>query len=138
MIAIFFMADRYLKFLAINSQGKPGVELIGSFFSFNFIPNYFIAFSLPLGGVVVETIISVIILLLAYLIFYLILSKKAKLGYIILLTIILFGAISNMIDRLAYGYVVDYLSVQYFTIFNLADVAISGGAIMIIMHNFKK
>lgn len=138
MIAIFFMVDRYLKFFAVNNQDKPVMDLIGHFLSFSFTPNYFIAFSLPLGGAILETIIFVVILSLASLIFYLILSKKAQMGYIILLTIILFGAISNMIDRLAYGYVVDYLFVQYFTIFNLADVAISFGAIMIIIKNLKK
>ncbi len=48
------------------------------------------------------------------------------------------GAISNIIDRLSYGYVIDYLSLRYFTVFNLADVMISSGAIILILKNLKK
>ncbi|MBU1778489.1 signal peptidase II, partial [Patescibacteria group bacterium] len=47
---------------------------------------------------------------------------------------IIFGAISNLTDRLEYGYVIDYFSLKYFTIFNLADVMIVIGVFCL----FKK
>jgi len=50
------------------------------------------------------------------------------------LTLILGGAIGNLIDRIAYGHVVDFISVHwgnsYFPAFNIADSAITLGAIM--------
>ena len=46
-----------------------------------------------------------------------------------LLLAIIFGAISNLFDRIKYGYVIDYLDLKYFTVFNLADVMIVGGVI---------
>jgi len=52
----------------------------------------------------------------------------------IALTLILGGAIGNLIDRVVYGHVVDFISVHwgnsYFPAFNIADSAITLGAIM--------
>ena len=56
--------------------------------------------------------------------------------------LILGGAIGNMIDRLMHGYVIDFLDVYYqnwhFPVFNLADCAISIGAIMLFLEIFFK
>lgn len=50
------------------------------------------------------------------------------------------GIIGNFIDRLAFGYVVDFLSFKfgsyYFPTFNVADVAITVGVIIVIYHYF--
>jgi len=47
-----------------------------------------------------------------------------------------------LIDRLAYGYVVDFLlfhwDEHYFPAFNLADSAITGGAFLMILDSFKR
>ncbi len=49
------------------------------------------------------------------------------------------GAVSNMIDRLWYGCVVDYLYVFLdFIWFNIADIAIVCGGALIIMECFRK
>jgi signal peptidase II len=57
------------------------------------------------------------------------------------LALILGGAMGNLIDRIAYGYVVDFLSFHwvehYFPAFNLADSAITLGAILLIADSFK-
>jgi signal peptidase II len=138
MIAIFFIADRYLKSLALNQASKTPIKLIGDIFSFNFTPNYYIAFSLPIGGKWLNLLVILIIIALIIYIFYLILKKNNQKLNTILLTIILFGAISNILDRLIFGYVIDYFELRYFTVFNLADVMISGGALAIILKNLKK
>jgi signal peptidase II len=58
------------------------------------------------------------------------------------LSMILGGALGNLIDRLSYGYVVDFLSfhwgVHYFPAFNLADSAITCGAFLLILDSFMK
>jgi signal peptidase II len=43
------------------------------------------------------------------------------------------GGIGNMIDRLVYGYVTDFLSVGNFPIINFADICISAGAVLFIL-----
>ncbi|WP_246139759.1 signal peptidase II [Parahaliea aestuarii] len=56
------------------------------------------------------------------------------------LALVLGGAIGNLWDRLVLGYVVDFISVHYagyyFPAFNLADSAITGGAIGLILDSF--
>jgi len=138
LIAIFFITDRYLKSLALNLAMSGPISIIDHVFSFSFTPNYFIAFSLPLSGSFLNILILALIAALIYVIFYLILKKSNEKLSIVLLTIILFGAISNILDRLIYGYVIDYLELRYFTVFNLADIMISGGALLIVLKGLKK
>src|SRR5450631_856366 len=58
------------------------------------------------------------------------------------LSLILGGALGNLIDRVSYGYVVDFLSFHwdehYFPAFNLADSAITCGAFLLILDSFKE
>jgi signal peptidase II len=43
------------------------------------------------------------------------------------------GALGNLIDRLAQGYVTDFISVGYFAVFNVADTAVSLGVVTLIL-----
>jgi|GEM_PF-215393 len=138
LIAIFFIADRYLKLQALGLPVDYSYKLLGDIFSFSFTPNYYMAFSLPLGGIILNSIIIAIILGLIYVIFYLILKKRGPKYLALLLTIILFGAISNILDRLVCGYVIDYFELRYFTVFNLADTGIFIGACYLIIKSLKK
>ncbi len=58
------------------------------------------------------------------------------------LALVLGGALGNLIDRVAYGYVVDFLdfhwSTSHFPAFNVADSAISVGAALMILDSFRK
>jgi len=130
VVAIFFSLDRYLKYLAIHIFSSQSFNLLGSFLKFSLAKNYYIAFSLPLYGWVLNILISLIIIGLISYIFYLISAKNNQRLIIFSLTLILFGAISNLTDRLIFGYVIDYFDFKYFTVFNLADVMISLGVIM--------
>jgi len=56
------------------------------------------------------------------------------------LALILGGAVGNLIDRLAYGYVIDFLDVYYGTwhwpAFNIADSAITVGVMLMLAESF--
>jgi signal peptidase II len=58
------------------------------------------------------------------------------------LSMILGGALGNLIDRVSYGYVVDFLSFHwngyYFPAFNLADSAITCGAFLLMLDSLKE
>jgi signal peptidase II len=136
--AMFFVGDRILKTIAINGLWDMPINLLGSWLRFDFVPNYYIAFSLPLGGKPLLIITGVIILAILFYVFYLFLAKKLKWGLFFPLTVLLFGAISNFIDRVRYGYVIDYLSGRYFTVFNLADVLIVAVVIWLLFTTFRK
>ncbi|WP_110648561.1 signal peptidase II [Salinicola peritrichatus] len=65
--------------------------------------------------------------------------KRGETLTAISLTLVIGGAIGNLYDRLAHGYVVDYLSFHwgpyYYPAFNLADTAITLGAIGLILSS---
>lgn len=43
------------------------------------------------------------------------------------------GAVGNLIDRVCLGYVIDFIDVHFWPVFNVADIAITCGAILIII-----
>lgn len=137
VIAIFFISDRALKNLALLKEEGDSFELIPNLFSFSFTKNYFISFSLPLFGPFLNIVIAVIIAALSFYIVYLFRTKKGAKWELVLLCALLFGAISNFIDRLSFGFVIDYLELKYFTVFNLADVMISVSSFILIIRNFR-
>ncbi|GAB1233740.1 signal peptidase II [Ferrigenium sp. UT5] len=57
------------------------------------------------------------------------------------LAFILGGALGNLLDRIVYGYVVDFLDFHWagyhFAAFNVADAAITCGAALLILDSFK-
>jgi signal peptidase II len=58
--------------------------------------------------------------------------------YIISLSLILAGALGNLIDRLFFGYVIDFLDFRIWPVFNVADSAISIGAILLGWSVFRE
>jgi len=137
VVAMFFIIDRYLKQIAISLPSQQSYSIIGNFFNFYFTPNNYIAFSIPLSG---HFLNYIIIILICFLVIYLIASiKKGASRYeLVGLALMILGAISNIVDRFSHGFVVDYLLLRYFTVFNLADVMICLGAIILIYKNLNK
>ena len=133
---IFFVGlDRFLKILALTDQGRQ-FNLIGEILKFEFKTNYYIAFSLPLAGQALTALIFFIIIILIWLGLYCYRHKEYfRLGS---LSLIVLGAGSNLFDRARYGPVVDYLDLKYFTVFNLADVMIVIGVMLLIVASCKK
>lgn len=58
------------------------------------------------------------------------------------LALVLGGALGNLLDRMLFGHVVDFILLHwqhrwYFPAFNVADMAITGGAILLALDMFK-
>jgi signal peptidase II len=120
LIAVSF--DRLLKLLAVNGFFHPPIRLISDIFNLNFTANENISFSLPLRGTGVTFLISAIVIALLYALIYYIRTKEQDKAALLL--VVFFGAMSNLVDRFKYGFVIDYLDLKYFTVFNLADAMI--------------
>ena len=137
LAVIFFIGlDRFLKVLALGSRGRE-FNLLGEILKFNYTANYYVAFSLPLAGRAVEALIAVIIL--ALMLFWLNGFLRREYAKSAPLALIILGAAGNLFDRLKYGYVIDYLDLKYFTVFNLADAMIVAGAVLLLFNiNNKK
>jgi len=136
-IVIFFVViDRLLKVYVLANSGRAW-NLLGEILKFDFKANYYIAFSLPLFGFWLNAVIALIVLLLIY---YLARAwQGGRQSIAVCLFAIIMGAASNLFDRLKYGYVIDYLDLKYFTVFNLADaMIIFGVAILLISANKKE
>ena len=63
-------------------------------------------------------------------------------NYFYLFSMIIGGAIGNLIDRVLYGAVVDFIDLHYqnlhWYVFNIADIYISIGCILLILFEIKK
>lgn len=74
---------------------------------------------------------------------YLLLNRNLAMRHVICLSLVCGGGLSNLIDRIAYdGHVVDFLNIGIGPlrtgIFNVADMAITAGAILLAFDSFKK
>ena len=137
LTAIFFVViDRLLKMIAHNFLDGRKIDLLGDYFNFQLAKNYHIAFSLPISGMV----LSIFIFILICGLLFILISETKKQRFFIsaALTFLTIGAISNFTDRLLYGYVIDYLYLKYFTVFNIADAMITGGVVALLFFGIKR
>ena len=75
---------------------------------------------------------SVIIVILLYIIIF----KKIKSKmFLISSALIIGGGIGNLIDRVLYGYVIDYLQLSFFSpVCNFADYAVTVGTVLLVIY----
>lgn len=64
--------------------------------------------------------------------------RGKKILLIFALTLIFIGAFSNLLDRIYYGYVIDFIDLSFFSVFNLADIYITCGLFLTLFIQFKK
>lgn len=113
---LFFILDRIFKLISLDS----GFPVINRGMAFGLFPDH----SSILFGAGLSLLIY---------------ACSAKLGQGVLL--ILFGGLSNLLDRIFYKGVVDYIRLGYiFPAFNLADVLIIAGCLMVgwqVLHSHQ-
>lgn len=101
---------------------------------FTLVHNTGIAFGLFKNQGIVFIIIPLIaIILLAFNIYYYRNSKNVSRIYTIAFSLILAGALGNLIDRISFGYVIDFIDFRIWPVFNLADSAITVGTLLILI-----
>ena len=121
--------DRILKQLVANLLAPRGVkEVVPGVISWAYAENRGAAFSMMSGRGILLIVLSVI--LVAALTVYLFRHPDMKKGLRYGLWMIVAGGIGNLYDRIAYGFVVDFIRLDFinFAIFNPADVFICAGA----------
>ncbi|MFA5050827.1 MAG: signal peptidase II [Patescibacteria group bacterium] len=124
LVLFFFILDRLFKKIALLDRTIDNL-----FFNFSLFKNPNLALSIPFNGILFYFLLIIIFWWLAD---NLIKGYRTKnVSKILAFSLIFAGAISNLLDRLEYKAVIDYLSVFYFPIINLADLMISGGVIII-------
>ncbi len=120
---VILTIDRILKILALN-----GVTAKNSIFNFILLKNTGVSWGLFQGNNIALLFLSIAIVG-AIIFFYKELAVQKLATHFILI-----GAISNIIDRITFGFIVDYIDFGFFPVFNLADACISLGGIVLIIY----
>jgi len=138
-LAFIIVSDQLTKFIVDRTMPlHHSIPVIENFFSFTYIRNTGAAFGILAGSHEAVRLPVLIIFSLVAIGFILVLLKRLpsdETGLITALAFILGGAIGNLIDRIAYGEVIDFLdfywSDYHWPAFNLADSFITVGVMII-------
>lgn len=132
--AVLVIIDQIIKyFVSAYLQPVGSVSVIDNLFSLTYVENKGVAFGMfsDMRWVFV-TLTSV---LLAIIIFYMFKKRPKGKFFYICAALIIGGGIGNLIDRIFYGYVIDYLSLSFFPpVCNFADYCITAGTIMLVIY----
>jgi len=139
LIAFIVAADQATKHWALNRLSNARtIDLIGSL-RFNLAFNKGMAFSQATGaGPIIGALAFVVIIVIV-----LWLRRNAQGLAVVAAGLIVGGATGNLIDRLLRGdawlrgAVVDFIDLQWWPIFNIADAAISTGAVLMIVASVR-
>lgn len=131
--ALLVGLDQIFKFLAVKYLSPIGeMTVIDNFLKLTYVENRGAAFGILQDHRWVFILITIIatlvciILLFAY--------KKHNFFSYAALTMIIAGGVGNLIDRIALGYVIDFVNFTFFGyVFNLADACVTVGAVFLII-----
>ncbi|MBT7295128.1 MAG: lipoprotein signal peptidase [Candidatus Thioglobus sp.] len=143
LVLLLIIVDQLTKLL-VYGYLKPNESLeITSFLSFSHVHNYGAAFSFLANEdgwqqyflVMVSSVASLAIAI------WMAKTTKQQVFKLLALSLILSGAVGNLIDRAALGFVIDFIDFHYqtfyFPVFNVADMAISAGVVLLILTDLK-
>ena len=129
---VLLLIDQATKWWASTTLvfGQPN-NLIGTTIRLTRVHNDGGAFGIFQGGGTVFLVVSAIV---SFILFMILLtmqidSKLIKTG----MAFVLAGALGNLVDRIHWGYVLDFFEIRGFPIFNVADACITVGAFFIIL-----
>ena len=137
-ILIADLLSKHFIFQALPNAGDS-MEVISGFFNLLHVENTGAAWGMLAGRPIFLILVSLIILAV-YLWFYVIRLKKHKGNTSLVLSIsvgfIVGGCFGNLIDRVVFGYVRDFINLQFmdFPVFNIADISLTIGIILMIIY----
>ncbi|HEY8878787.1 MAG TPA: signal peptidase II [Roseateles sp.] len=141
--ALIILADQLTKVLILRTFQLGDVHSVTSFFDIVRAHNFGAAFSFLHGASGWQRwfFLGLGLAAAAFIIWMLRRHGHQKL-FAWALTLILGGALGNVIDRAIHGYVVDFIQVHaggwYFPAFNVADSAITVGAVLLILDELRR
>ncbi len=132
---LLILLDQASKYLAEHFLATEKIHLLGDFLVLFFIQNTGVAFSFPIQGIILKVL--TVVLIVGISVYYIRAEPYknlwiTKFSYVLILS----GAISNGIDRVSFGSVINFIGVKYFAIFNFADIFICVGAFLLFLIYF--
>ena len=133
LAVLVLTADQISKaIVAANLRGGAVVEILGGAIRFDYTVNTGGAFSFFRGGGMVLAAIAALVCI-GLLVPYRRLGGS-PLPVRVALGLILGGAMGNLLDRVRLGYVVDFVDLRWWPVFNLADSAVVVGVALLILY----
>jgi len=116
------------------------ISVLGNFFRLTYVLNPGGAFGTKLGSNIFYTILSVLAIIIAGYFFFK--SKREDKIVLLTLSLVVGGALGNLIDRFRLGEVIDFLDFDFFDfsgldrwpVFNIADSAVTIGMFLILWY----
>ena len=146
LIIISILVDFFSKIYISNLLDNNETIIFTNYIILEKFYNKGIAFSIfnSDSALINYIILFIIILVIAFIIrLFLTQFNKLKQNEVIAYSLIIGGAVGNMIDRIMHGYVLDFIFIHYNNfyfpaIFNLADVSISLGVFFLLLAYLKE
>ena len=126
--------DQLIKYLVVaNIKPISTFEVIPGLFSLTYVENRGAAFGMLSNARWIFILFTLVII--ALIIFALFKYRVNSKLFNVAVVLIVGGGIGNLIDRIFYGFVVDYLSVSFFPpVCNFADYCITVGAALMVIY----
>lgn len=133
LAVIFFVGlDQLTKYLAIiYLKDKPSIDILKNVFCLQYLENQGAAFGILQNQMIFFIISTILIIILIAVLFVRMSPQKYFWPLRLCMIFVCAGAIGNFIDRIRFGYVVDFLYFELidFPIFNVADIYVTLSAI---------
>lgn len=141
--SFLLILDQLTKVIAKNSLFEGVSQPVTSFLNWTLVYNSGAAFSfLAQAGGWQRWFFTSVGIIAALIMIWLIRKNSHQAIFSLALSLVLSGAIGNVIDRIIYGAVVDFVDVHYmgwhWPAFNIADSAITIGVILLIVDEIKR
>ncbi len=134
--ALIAVLDQVIKFF-VTAYLKPvgTVNVLGDVFKLTYVENRGVAFGMFQG---MQWIFVILTIAMLGVIIFLMFKKRPKSKFFyVCAALIIGGGIGNLIDRVFYGYVIDYLSLSFFPpVCNFADYCITIGVFLLAVYLF--
>jgi signal peptidase II len=134
---LVFGVDQLIKYFVHKEMFLgQSMPLLDGIIKLTYVRNTGAAFSLFSGFSHFLIIVGIVIISLVIYFHYKIPAKWAALQ--IALAFILGGSLGNLLDRIFRSYVIDYIDVKIWPVFNFSDIMINLGVLLIIFELFLK
>lgn len=126
LVILLIVIDQISKFYIVENIGKEIKNIIPNVLNFTYVENRGGAFGIGQNSTMMFVLVNIIIL--GIIIRFMIIQKdRIDRKTQVILSMILAGGISNLIDRIARGFVLDFIDfspIISFPVFNIADILI--------------
>jgi signal peptidase II len=133
IIVAVIAGDHWVKHMVVEQlaagESRP---VFDGWFSLTYLRNTGAAFSLFRNHTSVLTVVTAAVLVL--LLIYVIRHRHGHPACLTALSLVIGGGIGNLIDRAARGYVVDMFDFHFFPVFNVADICVVAGCILLAVY----